>query len=183
MSAGIAGRQGLWKLALLIPAAFFCLPAAAAPSTPAEALYVLDRLAFGPRPGDVARVAAMGVDAYIDEQLHPDALPLPDGLERQLAALDTLTLTPRQLFLRYAPSQLQRGAKPTAEELQAAQQRARSVVEQTATARLTRAVESPRQLQEVMVTSGSAISTCSPARGWTASGSATTKRRRSGPMR
>src|SRR6267142_6365129 len=150
MSAGIVGGQGSWKLALLIPAAIFCLPAAAAPSTPAEALHVLNRLAFGPRPGDVARVAAMGVDAYIDEQLHPDALPLPDDLKRQLAALDTLSLTPRELFLRYAPPQIQGRTKLTAGDLQAAQQRARTVVEQAAAARLTRAVESPRQLQEVM---------------------------------
>ena len=31
--------------------------------------HVLSRLAFGPRPGDAERVAAMGVDRWIDQQL------------------------------------------------------------------------------------------------------------------
>jgi len=36
--------------------------------------HVLRRLTFGPRPGDYARVAAMGIDAYIEEQLHPERI-------------------------------------------------------------------------------------------------------------
>jgi uncharacterized protein (DUF1800 family) len=48
-----------------------------------RAAHVLNRVAYGPRPGDVARVADMGVAAYIEEQLavHPHdmpAAPLPD---------------------------------------------------------------------------------------------------------
>src|SRR5918912_3498414 len=33
--------------------------------------HVLNRLAFGPRPGDYERVRAMGVDRWIAEQLNP----------------------------------------------------------------------------------------------------------------
>jgi hypothetical protein len=33
---------------------------------------VLNRMAFGPRPGDVARVAQMGLDRFVEEQLQPD---------------------------------------------------------------------------------------------------------------
>ena len=36
------------------------------------ALHVLNRMTFGPRPGDVARVQQMGVERFIDEQLHPE---------------------------------------------------------------------------------------------------------------
>jgi uncharacterized protein (DUF1800 family) len=48
-----------------------------------RATHALNRIAYGPRPGDVARVAAMGVAAYIEEQLgvHPHdmpAAPLPE---------------------------------------------------------------------------------------------------------
>ena len=44
--------------------------------TPREqALHVLNRLAFGPRPGDVDRVAQMGVTAYLHEQLYPERIP------------------------------------------------------------------------------------------------------------
>lgn len=54
------------------------LPAEALPP-PAErlgspAVRLLSRVAYGPRPGDVARVEQIGAAAYVDEQLHPDAL-------------------------------------------------------------------------------------------------------------
>ncbi|HEY9225031.1 MAG TPA: DUF1800 family protein, partial [Gemmatimonadaceae bacterium] len=35
---------------------------------------VLNRLAFGPRAGDVAAVRAMGVDQWIEQQLHPEKI-------------------------------------------------------------------------------------------------------------
>src|SRR5690242_15707068 len=35
---------------------------------------VLSRLTFGARPGDAERVRAMGVDAWIDQQLHPERI-------------------------------------------------------------------------------------------------------------
>ena len=36
--------------------------------------HVLNRVGFGTRPGDVERVRAMGVERYIDEQLHPERI-------------------------------------------------------------------------------------------------------------
>ena len=36
--------------------------------------HVLNRLGYGPRPGDIERVQAMGVSRYIDLQLHPERL-------------------------------------------------------------------------------------------------------------
>jgi hypothetical protein len=36
--------------------------------------HVLSRLTFGARPGDAERVAAMGVDRWIDQQLHPESI-------------------------------------------------------------------------------------------------------------
>ncbi|MES2036581.1 MAG: DUF1800 family protein, partial [Pseudomonadota bacterium] len=66
---------GLLILAISLNIASF--PAyAAAPSTDAEALHVLNRLAYGPRPGDVERVKKLGIDAYIEQQLNPQFLPL-----------------------------------------------------------------------------------------------------------
>ena len=52
----------------------------AAASQPRELLpdqqiqQVLNRLAFGARPGDVAKVRVLGVDKWIDLQLHPDRI-------------------------------------------------------------------------------------------------------------
>jgi uncharacterized protein (DUF1800 family) len=36
--------------------------------------HVVSRLSYGPRPGDIARVRAIGIEAYIEEQLHPERL-------------------------------------------------------------------------------------------------------------
>src|SRR5438132_11037529 len=36
-----------------------------------RAMHALNRLTFGPRQGDSNRVMAMGVDIWIDHQLHP----------------------------------------------------------------------------------------------------------------
>ena len=37
-------------------------------------IHVLNRLGFGARPGDVERVKAMGIEKYIEQQLHPDQI-------------------------------------------------------------------------------------------------------------
>src|SRR5258708_12576946 len=39
-----------------------------------SALHALNRLAYGPRPGDVDRLAAMGTLRWIDQQLDPNRL-------------------------------------------------------------------------------------------------------------
>src|ERR1700686_4319648 len=39
-----------------------------------RAVHALNRLTFGPRPSDVDRVMAIGVDQWIDQQLHPDKI-------------------------------------------------------------------------------------------------------------
>jgi len=40
----------------------------------ASVTHVLNRLTFGARPGDVERVQAIGLDKWIDQQLHPSAI-------------------------------------------------------------------------------------------------------------
>src|SRR5262245_66330478 len=42
--------------------------------TDAAIVHVLNRIGFGPRPGDVERVRAMGLDRYVDEQMHPERI-------------------------------------------------------------------------------------------------------------
>lgn len=48
-----------------------------------KALHVLQRLGYGPRPGDVDRVLAMGIEAYIESQLAPERIESP-RLEEKL---------------------------------------------------------------------------------------------------
>lgn len=65
----------------------------------APAVRLLNRAAYGPRPGDAARVTQMGLTAYVEEQLQPETLPEDSILTLRLGALaDTLTPDPGLLF-------------------------------------------------------------------------------------
>lgn len=61
-----------------------------------RALQVLNRLTFGPRPGDVQRVMAMGVDRWVDFQLHPEKID-DSALDSRLEPLLTLRMSTREL--------------------------------------------------------------------------------------
>lgn len=61
-------------------------------------LHVLNRLAFGPAPGGLEQVKAAGLEAYLHSQLRPHTGRLPGELQTRLDALDTLRLSPVQLF-------------------------------------------------------------------------------------
>ncbi len=56
-------------------------------------LHLLNRLGFGPRPGDVERVKAIGPERYIHEQLHPESIKGAGIAEGELA-LDMLARSP-----------------------------------------------------------------------------------------
>ncbi|MBV8357843.1 MAG: DUF1800 family protein, partial [Deltaproteobacteria bacterium] len=56
------------------------------------ALHVLNRLAFGPRPGDIDDVKQIGVEDWIESQLRPDSIPEPSDLRQQIASLQTLRM-------------------------------------------------------------------------------------------
>jgi uncharacterized protein (DUF1800 family) len=70
--------------------------------------HVLNRLTFGPRPGDLEQVRRVGVDKWIDLQLHPDRMTENPVLETKLAALGTLQLPMWQILEKYpvAPAAL-----------------------------------------------------------------------------
>ncbi|HLJ56714.1 MAG TPA: DUF1800 family protein, partial [Chthonomonadaceae bacterium] len=63
-------------------------------------VHVLNRLGYGPRPGDVERVKAMGLSRYIDLQLNPDRVP-DTALDTKLAAFTTLNMSAEQLATEY----------------------------------------------------------------------------------
>ena len=55
---------------------------------------VLDRLGYGPRPGDVKALRAQGVDAYIAQQLAPETIEENWELAPLLAECETLEMDP-----------------------------------------------------------------------------------------
>lgn len=66
------------------------------PNDQKRALQALNRLTFGPRPGDVQQVMAMGVDQWIDLQLHPGKID-DSALNARLEPLRTLRMSPREI--------------------------------------------------------------------------------------
>lgn len=85
-----------------------------------QVLHALDRLTFGPRPGDVERVKKMGLKKWIDQQLHPESIKENPDLEAKLAPLESLRMTPMETVQHYPPPQLIRaiaeGRQPMPED-------------------------------------------------------------------
>jgi uncharacterized protein (DUF1800 family) len=137
-------------LALALPASVLPTSARAAPLTPdQQALHVLNRIAYGPRPGDVDRIKAMGIDRYIDQQLNPERIPESPELTRRLQSLTTLHMSPIQLFDRYEPHAVN-GRRPTKDEAKKIREQSRVILREAVEARILRSVGSEQRLQEVM---------------------------------
>ena len=131
-----------------------------------EIIHVLNRITYGPRPGDVAAVEQMGLRNYIEQQLHPESLddslvddamdkfPLlqlsPDKLEsmyhneRKLSKLRKDVQAHPELAATDNP-QIQQMAGETKKITTSA------VISELEDAKLFRATYSNRQLQEVLV--------------------------------
>jgi len=71
-------------------------------------LQALNRLTFGPRPGDVEHVRAMGLKKWIDLQLHPGRIPENPVLTAKLKTLDTLAMSSTDLVRNYPTPQMVR---------------------------------------------------------------------------
>jgi uncharacterized protein (DUF1800 family) len=121
------------------------------PATDRRIIHVLDRLALGPSLEDFRHVKAIGVARYIAEQLDPEAIPEPIELRWRLAQLGTLNLDAVRLRQLFGPLPRVLGVKPTLDEVRDQQQRAQTVTNQAAAARIYRGVMSRHQLLEVMV--------------------------------
>src|SRR5262245_8623287 len=92
-----------------------------------RALHVLNRVAFGPRPGDFERVRALGAEGFVAEQLDPESIPVPAQIGARLDALGTIRMTPPELFMRFrAP--LMGLAKGDEEARKRVRRRARTVL-------------------------------------------------------
>lgn len=127
----------------------------------AKILHVLNRLTFGPCPGDIEKVDKMGIDAYIDQQLHPENIPEAQSILDFTGSSDALTKTPDQLYQEYGNGAIvaainAQNLDPKSDEAAMLRNKLfgdfnRQVLQDTTKSKLMRAVESPRQLQEVMV--------------------------------
>jgi uncharacterized protein (DUF1800 family) len=125
-----------------------------------QASHVLNRLAFGPRPGDVDRVTSMGVDRWIELQLRPERVPDGDADRLVVAAFPAMRQSASDLLRAYPPrnaQQLQARlrsdsmlSREDSVALRREAQRNREFVNDLLSAKVARAVVSERQLAEVM---------------------------------
>jgi uncharacterized protein (DUF1800 family) len=137
-------------------------------------VHVLNRLGFGPAPGDIERVRELGLGAYIEQQLNPDRIP-DAALTERLASFETLDKSTRELSEKYfvpalearrevqrkqaaqdpsktdttPPDPAAQRAMMTPEQNQAVRM-ARDVLTELMQAKVLRAAYSERQLQEVL---------------------------------
>src|SRR5262245_15400166 len=125
---------------------------------------VLNRIGFGASPGDVERVRKIGLERYIDEQLHPSRISDPE-IERRLASYTTLNLSSKQIAEQFERPLLEARRerkqdaastnssapleKPDPAQMQV-QQRANGVIVELSEQKVLRAIYSDRQLQEVL---------------------------------
>jgi uncharacterized protein (DUF1800 family) len=127
----------------------------AAPADEAAIIHALNRLSYGPRPGDIERVRAMGLQKWIETQLAPARID-NRALDAKLQGLETLTLDSETIQREFSgPAMIERrqrkladdGNRPASEVLK----RGRQVMSDLEQAKLLRAVYSERQLEEVLV--------------------------------
>ncbi len=133
-----------------------------------QIIQALNRLTFGPKPGDVQKVRAIGLDQWIDQQLHPDRIN-DNAMNAFVSNYSILNQNQSELLSQYADQQrAKREVKReradstsamTAGDSMALRQQlgggqqfnaTRQVVAQLQSSRVARAVASERQLQEVM---------------------------------
>jgi uncharacterized protein (DUF1800 family) len=73
-----------------------------------QIIHLLNRIGYGPRPGDIARVRELGISKYIDEQLHPERID-DHGVEAELEPLQSLHMSVAEAYSKYpAPNQIAR---------------------------------------------------------------------------
>jgi uncharacterized protein (DUF1800 family) len=68
-----------------------------------RARQALQRLTFGARPGDLEQVRKLGVEKWIELQLHPERIPQNPALEEKLKPLDSLGLDTAEILKTYFP--------------------------------------------------------------------------------
>jgi uncharacterized protein (DUF1800 family) len=105
--------------------------------------HLLNRIAFGARPGDVDSVRRTGIEEYIHRQLHPAELD-DQVAETLLADVPSIRMTTGQLLEKYPrPAQAARQMRPAMNVPQ-------QILQELQAQKIIRAVHSSRQLQEVM---------------------------------
>ena len=112
-----------------------------------KTIHLLNRISFGPSPKEVQRVNRLGLRGYLNEQLAPETIP-DSAVEDKVAYLKTMRMNSRELFEIYPPPKI---AKEAGMAMANPMNAPRVIILELQQARLLRAVDSERQLYELMV--------------------------------
>lgn len=162
-------RSSRRHLAFIIAAGFAAIPADSQTSLDHRELaadqqitHALNRLTFGARPGDVLQVRSIGLDKWVDQQLHPERID-NSSLEGFVKRYGILKQDQNVLLREFNEAQRNRRAarreagdttsrmsRQDNVEMQQIALTRRRVMGELQSARVARAVASNRQLEEVM---------------------------------
>jgi uncharacterized protein (DUF1800 family) len=126
-------------------------------------LHALNRLAYGPRPGDVERVRQMGLAKWIEQQLNPNAID-DRAVEARLEQFPTLRMSTPKLLAEYPqPKQKAKQAAAQAARLEQRQEQrpadaAAATIAGDMSDRGTRAAQDTQAAEEQTPTAESAAS-------------------------
>ncbi len=127
----------------------------------ARAVHLLQRATYGPRPQDIDAVLSAGITDWLDRQLHPERID-DSELEPLLTGAPVASMSLAELLKQYPPGRVLQPLRELVQDdsLSRGERRRlrrelgehspRRILADLATARLTRAVHSERQLQEMM---------------------------------
>ncbi|MDY7006740.1 MAG: DUF1800 domain-containing protein [Cyanobacteriota bacterium] len=116
-------------------------------------LHLINRLSFGPTPGQVEQIKNISIDVYIQSQLKPNSIPYPKVLIQKLEYLDTLPLKPGEIITELQKlQQIGKDLKLDQRGLNRIKGRfEQKIFLQATKGRFLRTLESPSHLEEVMV--------------------------------
>jgi uncharacterized protein (DUF1800 family) len=110
-------------------------------------LHALNRLAYGPRPGDVERIRQMGLAKWIDQQLNPNSID-DKALEARLENYPTLKMSTAKLIEDYPqPKQAEKQAAKRAQAQLEQDQQGRSGTAAATVAKNTEKTTAPKDAQ------------------------------------
>ena len=126
-----------------------------------RAIHLLQRATYGPRPADIDVVLSDGISDWLDRQLHPERIDNA-ALETLLDGVPVASMSLNELAGQYPPNQVLQSVRQLSQSnsLEESDQRRlrrelgehspRRILDGLATTRITNAVHSERQIEEMM---------------------------------
>ncbi|MEC7847278.1 MAG: DUF1800 domain-containing protein [Gemmatimonadota bacterium] len=126
-----------------------------------RAIHLLQRATYGPRPADIDAVLSDGISDWLDRQLHPERIDNA-ALETLLDGVPVASMSLNELAGQYPPNQVLQSVRQLSQSnsLEESDQRRlrrelgehspRRILDGLATTRITNAVHSERQIEEMM---------------------------------